>query len=106
RDDLAGYLVERLAVAQTGPHPVVEAPHPFVTDGVAIDAQQVAPLQRPEVDEFWPIEDLVDRFLALARAPVGEEGLDIFRRRQRADGVEVDAAEELLVRAQRRRRQA
>src|SRR5262245_11732297 len=101
RDDLADHLIHRLAIAQAGADPVVEAPHPLVLNGIAIDPQQIPPLIRPEIDELRAVEHLVDRLLSLVRTLVGEESLDVVQAGQSAYAVKVDAAEELLVRRQK-----
>ena len=102
-DDLANELVHRLVIAERRPQPVVEAPHALFAQLVAVDAQQIAPLQCPEIDKLRPVEHTLDCFLPFVRPLVGEEHLDIRRRRQRADYVEMNAAKELFIGTQRRR---
>ena len=104
RDHVANEFIDRLAVAQCGTDPVVEAPHPLVVERVAVDPQQVAPLDGPEVDELGSVEHLVDRPGPLVRPVVREELANLLRRRQCADRVEVQPAQELLVGRERRGR--
>ncbi len=65
-----------------------------------LDPQQVAPLQRPEVGELLALQQPVDQLAPLLRIGVGQKGAGLVRRGQRADHVQVDAAQEILRRAQ------
>ncbi len=63
----------------------------------AIDAQQVRPLQRPEVGELRPPQQFLDQPGAAVGPLVGQEAPRLGGRRQRADHVEIDAAQILGV---------
>ena len=81
-----------------------------LVDSVAADLlgrqpQQVAPLQRPELGIFGPIEQAIDQLGALVRRRIREKRRRLFDRRRDADHVQIDAADEFLVRASRRRQE-
>ena len=82
--------------------PEVERQHPLGTQLLGVDAEQVAPLQRPEIDILRAIEQAVDQLGPLVGIVVGQKVLDLVGRRGGADRVEHRAAEELGVGAQRR----
>ena len=65
--------------------------------------KHLGPLHHPDVAELLAREQRVDELLALLRVGVGQELLALGRRRQQADQVDVDAAEEHLVGADVRR---
>ena len=56
--------------------------------------KQVGPLHRPVVRVLGPIEQPVDQLGPLVGALVRQEGSRLRGGRQRADGVEIDAAQE------------
>ena len=102
-EQLAGELV----VGLVGGEAVVD---PLVVDGdglgpdadrvLALDAQQVAPLERPEIVELVAGEQAVDQLGAVG---FRQEGAGFVGGGQDADHVEVDAAQEDLVGGQGRR---
>ena len=72
---------------------------------VARVLQQIAPLERPVIDELRAARTARRSvFVALLRIGVGEERPDLVRLRLHADQVEIDAAQELLVAGDGRRR--
>ena len=77
-DDVADKLIDRLVVAQGGADPVVEAPHALFVELIAVDAQQVAPFEGPEIDELRPLEHLVDRLGRACPALVSARNALIF----------------------------
>ena len=84
--------------------PVVIEQHRLVADVVGrLDLQQFGPLQHPQFGELLAAEQFVDQLLALVRRLVVHEAVVLLRRRQQADDVDVDAAQERLVGAQLRR---
>jgi hypothetical protein len=54
-------------------------------DRAAVDAEQVGPLQGPEVGIFGSFQQPVDQPLTLVGANVGKECSDFFRRGQDAE---------------------
>ncbi len=97
--------IDRDVIAHLCPNPVVKAPHSLVLEGGAINPQEITPLERPPVDELRPFENLVDGLGSLFRIFVRQETAHFIRCRQRADGIEVKPAEELIIRAKRRWRE-
>ena len=96
-EQFAGELVVGLVGGQAVVDPLVVDGHRLGPDAdgvLALDAEQVAPLERPEIVEFVAGEEAVDELGAVGlrqeRARFGGGGQD-------ADHVEVDAAQEGLV---------
>ena len=72
----------------------------------AADLEEFAPFHRPDVHEFLFREEHVHGLRALLGVLVGVECLDVIGRRQRAGDVNVRAAQERFVVAQRARENA
>ena len=85
--------------------PVAEGLDALVAEELAVDLEQVGPLVGPVLDVLAAADELVDQFVALGALGrgVGEEGARRLGGRRQAGQVEVDAADELGVGAQRRR---
>jgi hypothetical protein len=66
--------------------------------------EQVAEEHRPLVDVLGRIQQLVDERVAFVGCLIAEEFRDVLRRRDAARDVQVNAADEFLVGAKRRRR--
>ena len=100
RDELAGELVERLAVGDALPDPVMEHLHAFAVEHLFLVPQQVRPFQRPEVGKLRALQQRVDQAAALVRTRIGEEGACLLGRGQYAQGIQIGAAQEHAVGAQ------
>ena len=81
-------------------NPLVEDIGPFGLDSAAIIAQDVGPLQGPEIGVFGAFQECVHQPGSLVGAFVVQEGEDFARRRQNAADVEVNASNEHMVRCQ------
>ncbi len=104
RQQLADELVVGLVLGDALADPEVIAHHgpgPEVDGKLALDPQQVAPLQGPEVGKLLALQQPVDELAPLLRVGVASKRADFVGRGQRADGVEIDASQEHLVRSRR-----
>ena len=102
---LVDHPVDRHVGAERLAKPEVERQHPLRTQLLGVDAEQIAPLQRPVIDVLRAIEQAIDQLGPLVGIVVGQEVLDLVGRGRGADGVEHRAAQELGVGARRRRDQ-
>ena len=94
REDVADELVVGPILGELPAQPARHGHGALRRDRVAIDAQQVGPAHRPVVGILRPLEQLVDQPGPLVGSRVGQERAGLRRGRQRADGVEEDAAQE------------
>jgi hypothetical protein len=97
RDQFADELVIRLVLAEALLDPGVVDKHRLDADAIGIGPQEVRPLGGPVIGVFRPLQERVHHPLALLRIAVGQKRAGLVRRRQAADDVQVDAAEEFLV---------
>ena len=67
-DDVAHHLVDRLVVAERPRTQLWKLHMPLFLEQVAVDAQQIAPFERPEIDELRPVQHVVDRLACACRA--------------------------------------
>ena len=96
-------LIVWLIVRDALVHPAVVSSHGLRPDPhrvLALDAQQVAPFQRPEIRKFGAFQQPVDQLGALVRSRVFQKRTRLGGCGQNADHVQIDAAQKLLVRAQ------
>ena len=60
-DDLPRQVVERDIAGQLVAQPALKDPGPLLTHRLLFVAQQIGPLERPEIGEFGTVDELVDR---------------------------------------------
>ncbi len=95
--DLTRELIDRLVSGDGVVDPFVIGIGALGTQRLSIHAQQIGPLQGDIVGELRPLQQLIDQPGAAVRTRVGEKVAGLGGRRQRADHVEVDAAQILRV---------
>ncbi len=81
----------------------LDAVRPELDRELRLDAEEVAPLERPVVDVLVALEEGVDQPGALVLLSVVEEAVDLRRIGEHTEDVDVDPPEEDLVRAGIRR---
>src|SRR5690242_21276934 len=59
--EFADELVDGLVFRNAPPNPVMKILHTFLVERMSFDAQQVRPLQRPEIRELGPVKQLIDQ---------------------------------------------
>ena len=96
-EELAGHFIDGPVFADGVGEPVVEAPHAFVAQEAAIDAEEVAPFHGPEIDVFGAIEQFIDQLDSLLGIVGTDKPPDLVRSGKRPDGVEVSAADEFVI---------
>ena len=95
--DRAGQLVLRHVRADRAADPLVVLDRADLADEPLIDAEPVRPLERPPVGELGKFQEHIDQLGSLLRVGVGEEGANLGRAWEPADGVEIGTANELLI---------
>ena len=101
---LPGHLVERHVRRDRVADPFAEGIRRRFTQSHARVLQQIAPLQRPVIDELGPSEQGINGLGPLAGFGVGDKLADLVRRRLQTDQIERHAAQKFLVTRQRGRR--
>ncbi len=97
---LAGELVERLVGQNALVDPAMELAHAGRLELLAVGAEDVAPLERPELGRVGAVDQFVDQPGPLVGLLAFEEGERFLGMGQAAGGVEVGAADEFFVAAE------
>ena len=102
-DQFRNELIERPIRGHLVVNPRGVGPHRLLIAAVlrlivdSSDAEQLAPLHRPQVDELFAVEQRVDQLHTFVFDSVGDEAIVFFTRRREADQVERDAPQERFV---------
>ena len=103
RQQLGRQLVVRLVLHDGFAEPAIHQPAPFGPLVEQAHAKQVAEPRRPDLGKLGPIDQLVDQLWSrLCGSFDSRNARALLERRQEADGVEIDAPQELGIGAQGR----
>ena len=105
-DHIAGELIVRPVLGELPADPARHGDRALRRHGVFVHFQNIGPFHRPEVGVLGTFQKLVDQLGPFVRRRICEEGTRFQRRRQSADHVEEDAAQEGGVVGQIARRNA
>jgi hypothetical protein len=94
-------LVERHVLGDGAPQELAKQKHSLRADDVPRILEQVAPLQRPVIHKFRPLQQRVHGLLPLLRVGIRDECPNFLGLGLNADEIEIDAAEELFICGQR-----
>ena len=94
---LFDHPVERLVGPEGFAEPEIEREHSLRAQLLGVDAEHVAPLERPVIDVLGAVENSIDQFGSLVGILIGDEILDLVRRGRGSDRIEHRAAEEFGV---------
>src|SRR5262249_37620253 len=94
RDDLPGELIERQVARDRVAQPALEDPYALVAHRLFFVAEQVGPLERPEIGKLRKADQTIDQPFAPGGIGRAEEAARLIERGKTADGVEAGTPQE------------
>ena len=101
--EFARHPIERRVRGKIGPQPLVQAGRALLLHRLAARAENVGPLERPEIGKTGRIEQPFDQPFALIRRRIAEKSASDGRRRHGAGDIQRRTAQKLGIGAQLRR---
>ena len=93
-DDPPDHLVERRVARDLVAQPALEDPGSLLAHRLFFVAQQVGPLERPEIGELGPVDQAIDQLVSLLRVAIGQERPGLVGLGKPADRVEIGPPQE------------